>query len=127
MLNTLITILRWSISTNFTFRSQIVHDNDLVSALYTQKPTLPPAPSLQDIATKIGTRSLSRGSPLKAKNPTSDDKKPQSIEPTATTKGRSPIRGSSTPTSGSFRRRNKSAPRTSFEDYEERTVPALRQ
>lgn len=106
---------------------QIVRDNDLVSELYTQKPTLPPAPSLQDIATKIGTRSLSRDSPLRPKNSIRDDKKSLPNESAATTKGRSPIRSSSTPTSGSFRRRNKSAPRTSFEDYEERTIPALRQ
>lgn len=44
--------------------------------------------------------------------------------------GRSPYRDSSTASSsrtGSLRRRNKSAPRNSYEDYEERAVPALRQ
>lgn len=44
-------------------------------------------------------------------------------------KGRSPSRHSSPMSSrqGSLRRRNKSAPRNSYEDYEERAVPALRQ
>ncbi|XP_018794859.1 PREDICTED: centrosomal protein of 104 kDa isoform X1 [Bactrocera latifrons] len=43
-------------------------------------------------------------------------------------KGRSPSRHSSPMSSrqGSLRRRNKSAPRNSYEDYEERAVPALR-
>lgn len=41
--------------------------------------------------------------------------------------GRSPNRGSPTISNGSLRRRNKSAPRNSYEDYEERAVPALRQ
>ncbi|KAG4074994.1 hypothetical protein HA402_014573 [Bradysia odoriphaga] len=42
--------------------------------------------------------------------------------------GRSPYRDSSASNSrtGSLRRRNKSAPRSSYEDYEERAVPALR-
>ena len=40
-------------------------------------------------------------------------------------KGRSPMRS---PTStGSLRRRNKSAPRNSYEDYDERAIPTLRQ
>ncbi|XP_036321654.1 centrosomal protein of 104 kDa isoform X2 [Rhagoletis pomonella] len=44
-------------------------------------------------------------------------------------KGRSPSRHSSPMSSrqGSLRRRNKSAPRNSYEDYEERAIPTLRQ
>ncbi|XP_067620255.1 centrosomal protein of 104 kDa isoform X2 [Eurosta solidaginis] len=44
-------------------------------------------------------------------------------------KGRSPSRYSSPMSSrqGSLRRRNKSAPRNSYEDYEERAIPTLRQ
>ncbi|XP_055372209.1 centrosomal protein of 104 kDa isoform X2 [Condylostylus longicornis] len=43
--------------------------------------------------------------------------------------GRSPSRGMSPMSShqGSLRRRNKSAPRNSYEDYEERAIPTLRQ
>lgn len=42
-------------------------------------------------------------------------------------KGRSPNRGSPTTSTGSLRRRNKSVPRNSYEDYDERTIPTLRQ
>lgn len=96
----------------------------MISELYTQKPVLPFAPSLQDIAKKNGT--LSRNTSLKISDSLDREKKNPNSK-INNIKGRSPIRGITTTNTSSIRKRNKSAPRTSFEDYEERTLPALRQ
>ncbi|XP_030376803.1 centrosomal protein of 104 kDa [Scaptodrosophila lebanonensis] len=127
--------------------------NDQSCEVYACKPTLPIAPSLQDVAhalaeaamspksnatttTTEGDKSSTDGSlgqasveasPAAALHATpscwrkSHDELPQSP--------RMPSRHSSPMSSrqGSLRRRNKSAPRNSYEDYEERAIPTLRQ
>lgn len=123
-------------------------ENDSFSEIYAQKPTLPPPPSLQDVAAtlvdlsstmspKLGHRDTGStdGSSISesysaslSKTSISQVDAPKS--PQLNQIGRSPYRDSSTASSsrtGSLRRRNKSAPRNSYEDYEERAVPALRQ
>lgn len=112
-----------------------------MSEVYAAKPILPSAPSLQDVAavtltTELGPAKHSAAaavqkdllSSLDALSLSAGDttgKAPNS--PMLGTLGRSPKRGSPGSNSGSLRRRNKSAPRNSYDDYEERTVPALRQ
>lgn len=113
-----------------------------MSEVYAAKPILPSAPSLQDVAavtltTEFGPAKHSAAaaavqkdllSSLDALSLSAGDatgKAPNS--PMLGTLGRSPKRGSPGSNSGSLRRRNKSAPRNSYDDYEERTVPALRQ
>lgn len=104
-----------------------------MSDVYAAKPILPSAPSLQDVAATLTTELSPKPGPkdfLSSLDPMSGDahfmaKAPNS--PMLGTLGRSPKRGSPGSNSGSLRRRNKSAPRNSYDDYEERTVPALRQ
>lgn len=112
----------------------ICPENDCVSDVYLQKPTLPPPPSLQDVAASLSNdlslaaalspiavhREVSTTEPKSPKSPNKLHELRQSP-----LLGCSPKRGS--PNTGSFRRRNKSAPRSSYEDYEERAIPALRQ
>lgn len=117
----------------------ICAENDCVSDLYTQKPSLPSPPSLNDVASTLANdpmfaplpQPLSTGmpfaSPQMLRRESSDVKSPNTLSDHRTSPliGSSPKRGS--PLTGSLRRRNKSAPRSSFEDYEERAIPALRQ
>ncbi|XP_017849207.1 centrosomal protein of 104 kDa isoform X2 [Drosophila busckii] len=126
--------------------------NDLSCDIYAGgKPSLPPAPSLQDVAQALAELSL--GSKC-ASSSTQDDKSSTdgcsndsviaAVAPTAAAAAlhllakshdelpQSPRlhRASPSPMSsrqGSLRRRNKSAPRNSYDDYEERTIPTLRQ
>ncbi|XP_037958255.1 centrosomal protein of 104 kDa isoform X2 [Teleopsis dalmanni] len=140
--------------------------NDMASEIYSSKPVLPPAPSLQDVAQALaeahfaatmspksaqddksstdggssvgvvaGNTSLSTNNSIANDNLVahstaslrkSHDEIPMS--PKLNTR-RSPSRHSSPISShqGSLRRRNKSAPRNSYEDYEERAIPTLRQ
>lgn len=115
----------------------ICADNDCVSDLYTQKPSLPSPPSLQDVASTLANESMFTSpvppptmpfaSPQMVRRESSDVKSPNTLSDHRTSPliGSSPKRGS--PLTGSLRRRNKSAPRSTFEDYEERAIPALRQ
>lgn len=121
--------------------------NDSFSEIYAQKPTLPTPPSLQDVAATLVDLSSTLSPKLGHRDTGSTDGSSisesysASLSKTSVTQvdapnspqlnqfGRSPYRDSSTSNSrtGSLRRRNKSAPRNSYEDYEERAVPALRQ
>lgn len=120
----------------------ICAENDCVSDLYTQKPSLPSPPSLQDVASTLAqandtmfvplpqpppTTAMPFASPQMLRRESSDVKSPNTLSDHRTSPliGSSPKRGS--PLTGSLRRRNKSAPRSTFEDYEERAIPALRQ
>lgn len=105
--------------------------NDSVSDVYAQKPSLPSPPSLQDVASSLSALET-RETPTtitttEVKSPTQllYDSRQSPLLSSHHSIGMSPKRGS--PNTGSLRRRNKSAPRSSFEDYEERAVPALRQ
>lgn len=109
-------------------------ENDCVSDLYTQKPSLPSPPSLQDVASTLASDvmfapppPMPYASPQMVRRENSDVKSPNTLTDHRTSPliGSSPRRGS--PMTGSLRRRNKSAPRSTFEDYEERAIPALRQ
>lgn len=112
----------------------VCSENDCVSDVYAQKPSLPSPPSLQDVANSLITDSTltSTLSPksVHRENSSTDTKSPNQLNelrqsPQLNQLGMSPKRGS--PNTGSLRRRNKSAPRNSYEDYEERAIPALRQ
>lgn len=108
-------------------------DNDCVSDLYTQKPSLPSPPSLQDVASALSNdamftpNTIPFSSPQMVRRENSEIKSPNTLNEHRQSPliGTSPKRGS--PNTGSLRRRNKSAPRSTFEDYEERAIPALRQ
>lgn len=118
-------------------------ENDCVSDLYAQKPSLPSPPSLQDVASTLAndvmfapplpppstsaSSSMPYASPQMVRRENSDVKSPNTLSDHRTSPliGSSPKRGS--PLTGSLRRRNKSAQRSTFEDYEERAIPALRQ
>lgn len=121
----------------------ICAENDCVSDLYTQKPSLPSPPSLQDVASTLAqidtmfvplpqppptsAAAMPFASPQMLRRESSDVKSPNTLSDHRTSPliGSSPKRGS--PLTGSLRRRNKSAPRSTFEDYDERAIPALRQ
>lgn len=108
-------------------------DNDCVSDLYAQKPPLPSPPSLQDVATTLSNDAMFTPNPMPYASPqmvrreNSEIKSPNTLSEHRQSPqvGTSPKRGS--PNTGSLRRSNKSAPRSTFEDYEERAIPALRQ
>lgn len=118
----------------------ICPENDSVSDLYAQKPPLPSPPSLQDVASTLAndsvfksqTMAVSSPSMLRRESSSTEVKSPNSLNDQSRQSpqlgqhvGFSPKRGS--PNTSSLRRRNKSAPRSTFEDYEERAIPALRQ
>lgn len=118
-------------------------DNDVCSELYTSKPILPSAPSLQDVANVLmksviqipfdppepitnqeifepGHQRKSSLSSLKSHSETPGSPLFNGIT-------RSPKTASPTPSStGSIRRRNKSLPRNTYDDYDEREIPTLR-
>ncbi|XP_055681198.1 centrosomal protein of 104 kDa isoform X1 [Lutzomyia longipalpis] len=103
-------------------------ENDLVSPIYISKPILPSPMSLQEVATLLLSDPKEQQHSPKPPHPKSSDAGKQDesyFSPQLSKIGRSPSRNSPTNT-GSMRRRNKSAPRNSYEDYEERTLPTLR-
>lgn len=127
-------------------------DNDACSELYTSKPTLPSAPSLQDVANVLmksvieipldpaldHTRSAENGTDCGGVVVDEVSMRPRkpSISLRADDVPGSPLLGrlrspnSASPTassSGSLRRRNKSVPRNTYDDYDERAIPTLRQ
>lgn len=128
----------------------IVTQNDQSCEVYAGgKPSLPPAPSLQDVAHALAEAAISpkAASVQEDKTPImeacstdsvgaiassaaalhlhakSHDELPQSPRLPRTSRHSSPMSSRQ----GSLRRRNKSAPRNSYEDYEERAIPTLRQ
>lgn len=105
-------------------------ENDSVSNVYVQKPSLPSPPSLQDVAASLSNESAPFVSTIHSpKSVHCDTSVAEARSPKQSPQlnqiGLSPKRGS--PNTSSLRRRNKSAPRTSYDDYDERAVPALRQ
>lgn len=115
-----------------------VPENDVSSETYVSKPTLPAAPTLVEVSQIIESQSAAaiaaasaaaaantngtnttENSPGKSK--LSDDVPPRSPN----FKMRSSPRDS--PRTGSLRRRNKSAPRTTVNESDEREIPTLRQ
>lgn len=117
----------------------VCEDNDCVSDLYAQKPPLPSPPSLQDVAstlandTTFASQTMPVTSPIMLRRESSsiEVKSPNTLNELRQSPqlgqhvGFSPKRGS--PNTSSLRRRNKSAPRSTFEEYEDRAIPALRQ
>lgn len=116
----------------------ICADNDSVSDLYAQKPSLPSPPSLQDVAGTLANDTVFTAATMTVASPqmvrresaSSEVKSPNNLNELR----QSPLLGQHvgfspkrSPNTGSLRRRNKSAPRTTFEDYEERAIPTLRQ
>lgn len=104
-----------------------VPENDLISPVYVAKPVLPSPLSLQEVAILLLHDPKEQHSPKPPTVKTSEPGKQDEpyFSPQLSKIGRSPSRNSPTNT-GSLRRRNKSAPRNSYEDYEERTLPTLR-
>ncbi|GAB0096765.1 Angiotensin-converting enzyme [Sergentomyia squamirostris] len=105
-----------------------LQENDLVSQIYVSKPVLPSPMSLQEVATLLLNDPKEQHSPKPPhQSQRCEISKPDEayFSPQLSKIGRSPSRNSPTNT-GSLRRRNKSAPRNSYEDYEERTLPTLR-
>ncbi|KAM7354491.1 centrosomal protein of 104 kDa isoform 3-T3 [Cochliomyia hominivorax] len=116
--------------------------NDMACEVYASKPILPVAPSLQDVAQALAEAHLAATMSPKS---VQDDKSSTDGNSSTTTASlrkshddipmspklnmrRSPSRHSSPMSShqGSLRRRNKSAPRNSYEEYEDRAIPTLR-
>ncbi|XP_023163035.2 centrosomal protein of 104 kDa isoform X2 [Drosophila hydei] len=106
------------------------------------KPSLPAAPSLQDVAHALADAVINPkcSSVQLEKSPSNEvaivapvaalhlhakshDELPQSPRLPMASRHSSPMSSRQ----GSLRRRNKSAPRNSYEDYEERAIPTLRQ
>ncbi|XP_034471627.1 centrosomal protein of 104 kDa [Drosophila innubila] len=127
----------------------VLSQNDQSCEVYAGgKPTLPPAPSLQDVAHALAEATITPSSasvpnekPLNDASTSesvgaiaasaaalhlhakSHDELPQSPRLPMASRHSSPMSSRQ----GSLRRRNKSAPRNSYEDYEERAIPTLRQ
>lgn len=101
-------------------------ENDSCSDTYASKPILPQAPTLVEVA-NILENSKTNGhleeSPSTGR--TNAQFKFEEIPNSPQFKIRSSPRGS--PNTGSLRRRNKSAPRNSNYDFDEREIPTLRQ
>lgn len=115
----------------------MLNANDSISELYAQKPTLPSPPSLQDVAGALSSdttfaAAVAVSSPqmVRRENSNSEVRSPNSATDARQSPqlnqhiGLSPRRS---PNIGSMRRRNKSTPRSTFEDYDERAIPTLRQ
>lgn len=125
--------------------------NDVSNDIYSSKPVLPPAPSLQEVASGVTSETM-----LSTKNAQEDKSSTDGNSSVSTAGGfstnesqsnhnyllkhpeipcsprlnacRSPV--CSSPLSSrhsSLRRRNKSAPRNSYEEHDEKTIPTLRQ
>lgn len=114
----------------FSLQFKVCPQNDAVSELYAQKPSLPSPPSLQDVASTLTTESTFASLTLSPKsihreNSATDHASLMTRSPQINHVINSPKRGS--PNTSSLRRRNRSVPRNSFEDYDEQAVPALRQ
>lgn len=126
-------------------------DNDVCSELYTSKPVLPSAPSLQDVANvlmksviqipfdppepinshtdlnSIANDSFDHGHQRKSSLSSLKSHSETTGSPLFNGINRSPKTASPTPSStGSIRRRNKSLPRNTYDDYDDREIPTLR-
>ncbi|KAH8274069.1 hypothetical protein KR044_009876 [Drosophila immigrans] len=134
----------------------MLSQNDQSCEIYAAgKPNLPPAPSLQDVAHALSEATISPNTKQSSSTSASHDEKavnevnsnaecvgalvasaaalhlhakshdelPQSPRLPTASRHSSPMSSRQ----GSLRRRNKSAPRNSYEDYEERAIPTLRQ
>lgn len=100
-------------------------ENDICSETYASKPILPPAPTLVEVANILENSKPNNGN-LPEDSPRSNMQfKYEEITRSPQFKVKSSPKGS--PNTGSLRRRNKSAPRNSNYDYDEREIPTLRQ
>lgn len=103
----------------------LIVENDICSETYASKPILPPPPTLVEVANILESAkangSESEPSPGRSNTQFRYEEIPQSPQ----FKVRSSPKGS--PNTGSLRRRNKSAPRNTNYDYDEREIPTLRQ
>lgn len=103
-------------------------ENDICSDTYAMKPQLPPAPTLVEVAKFIES---SKNEPqveeaaAASKPSILAQFKHEEIPQSPQLRRKSSPRNS--PTTGSLRRRNKSAPRNSNYDHDEREIPTLRQ
>lgn len=99
-------------------------ENDACSETYAAKPILPPAPTLVEVA-NILENSKANGSIAEDSPKLNAQFKYEEVPHSPQLKIKSSPKGS--PNTGSLRRRNKSAPRNSNYDYDEREIPTLRQ
>lgn len=97
-------------------------ENDICSETYATKPILPPAPTLVEVANILESSKANGG--IIAEN-SSEKSKHEEVPHSPQFKYRSSPKGS--PNTGSLRRRNKSAPRYTNYDCDEREIPTLRQ
>lgn len=107
-------------------------ENDTCSETYAAKPALPPAPTLVEVSNILENSKPSNGqsqaqleeSPS-GTSTSGTQFKYEEVPRSPQFKYRSSPKGS--PNTGSLRRRNKSAPRNTNYDYDEREIPTLRQ
>jgi centrosomal protein CEP104 len=99
-------------------------ENDMFSEVYASKPILPQAPTLVEIA-NILENAKSNGFQAEDSPISNAQFRYEEIPPSPQFKIKSSPKES--PNTGSLRRRNKSAPRNSNYDNDEREIPTLRQ
>jgi centrosomal protein CEP104 len=102
----------------------LIVENDMCSETYAQKPILPQAPTLVEVA-NILENSKANGSQAEDSPKSQTQFKFEEVPRSPQFKIKSSPKGS--PKTGSLRRRNKSAPRNSNYDHDEREIPTLRQ
>lgn len=100
-------------------------ENDSCSETYASKPILPTAPTLVEVANILENSKASRLEESPGVGRSNAQFKFEDIPNSPQFKVRSSPKGS--PNTGSLRRRNKSAPRNTNYDYDEREIPTLRQ
>lgn len=100
-------------------------ENDICSETYAAKPILPPAPTLVEVANILESSKANGGMPENSPEKSSTPYKCEDVPHSPQFKYRSSPKGS--PNTGSLRRRNKSAPRNTNYDYDDREIPTLRQ
>ena len=104
----------------------LIVENDSCSETYASKPILPPAPTLVEVANFLeNSKANGRHEESPSAGKSNAQFKFEEIPNSPQFKVRSSPKGS--PNTGSLRRRNKSAPRNTNYDYDEREIPTLRQ
>lgn len=99
-------------------------ENDSVSPAYTSKPILPSPPSLQNVAGLLmGMSATSSPKPVRSDMQLFPDTHDVLHSPQLSKLGRNSNRSSP---SGSLRRRNRSIPRNTSDDHDERSLPGMR-
>lgn len=103
----------------------LIVENDSCSETYASKPILPPAPTLVEVANILENSKVNGEPPEDSPGRAVTQFRYEEVPKSPQLKIRSSPKGS--PTTGSLRRRNKSAPRNSNYDYDDREIPTLRQ